>query len=96
MIDKDSRVVAIKKQISTELGGEVAILHLDSGIYYSLNEVGAGIWAFIQRSRSVNEILTALSNRYKVTPKECERDLFVFLEDLQAENLIQVENGSDT
>ena len=96
MIKKDTRVIAIKKQISTDLGGEVAILHLESGVYYSLNEVGARIWAFIQQSRSVNEVLAALANRYKVESKEIEPDLFAFLEDLRVANLILVENGSHT
>lgn len=94
MITKDSRIVAIKKQVSTDLGGEVAILQLRSGIYYSLNEVGARIWELVQEPHSVNDILSALLDEYEVAPEECERDLLGILEELQAEKLIQVENGS--
>lgn len=94
MIDKDTRVVAIKRQISTDLGGEIAILHLDSGVYYSLNEAGARIWALIQGSRLVSDVLVTLVNDYEVAPQIVERDLFSFLEELRDENLIRVENGS--
>lgn len=96
MITKDSRVVATKKQLSTDLGGEIAILHLEGGIYYSLNEVGAKIWALIQEPRSVQEVLAIMLDEYEVAAEECERDLFAILEVLRDENLIQVENGSHT
>ena len=96
MIDKHTRVVAIKKQISTDLGGEVAVLHLESGIYYSLNAVGARIWTFIQNSRTVDDVLVDLAEAYKVAPREIRPELIAFLEDLRAENLILVENVSPT
>ena len=94
MITKDSIVVAVRAHVSTDLGGEVAILHLTSGVYYSLNEVGARVWDLIQESRSVGNVLDALLEEYDVAAEDCQRHLVAILEELQEENLIQVKNGT--
>ncbi len=43
----EARVVVSSNQISTDLGDEIAILNLDSGVYYGLSDVGACIWNFM-------------------------------------------------
>ena len=40
-----SVVVAGARQVSCDLAGEAAILHLGSGTYYGLDPVGTRIWA---------------------------------------------------
>jgi hypothetical protein len=94
MITKESTVTAVKDQVSTNLGGEVAVLHLVSGVYYSLNEVGARIWELIQESQPVGQILATLLEEYDVAADVCERHLLAILEELRKEKLIRVENGS--
>ena len=94
MITKESVVTAVPDQVSTDLGGEVAILHLTSGIYFSLNEIGARIWQMLQEPRPVNDILQTLLDEYDITAEECDRHLLTFLAELEAEKLVQVGNGS--
>lgn len=94
MITKESYVVAVRDQVSTDLGGEVAILHLTTGVYYSLNEVGARVWDLIQESQPVGNVLETLLDEYEVAPEDCERHLLTILEELREEKLIKVENGS--
>jgi hypothetical protein len=83
--------VAAKDQVSSDLGGEVAILDLKAGVYYGLDAVGARIWSLIQEPRTVNEILNILLEEYEVEPERCERDLLVLLQRLAEEGLIEVE-----
>lgn len=96
MITKNSHVVAVQEQVSTDLGGEVAILHLQSGIYYSLNETGARVWDLIQETQSVSAVLAALLDEYDVAEDDCERYVLALLNDLHAEKLIQVRNGASS
>jgi hypothetical protein len=49
---RHSIVVATKDQVSSDLGGEVAILDLKAGVYYGLDTVGARIWNLIQEPRA--------------------------------------------
>jgi hypothetical protein len=85
-----SSVVAANYQVSSDLGGEVAILHLKAGIYYGLETVGARIWSLIQEPRSVGEIRDILVSEYEVEPDRCESDLIALLRGLADEGLIEV------
>src|SRR2546425_7350428 len=85
-----SRVMAAQDQVSSDLGGEAAILQLTSGVYYGLNSVGARIWALLQQPRTVGDIRDTLLAEYDVTPERLERDLLALLSSLLAERLIEV------
>jgi hypothetical protein len=89
-----SRCVVTKEQVSCDLKGEAAILHVKKGVYYSLDPVGARVWALLQQPRTVSEVRDALVREYDVSPQRCEHDLFVLLRELAAEGLIEVQ-GED-
>jgi hypothetical protein len=91
VVSGDSTVVAAKDQVSSDLGGEVAILDLKAGVYYGLDAVGARIWSLIQEPRTVNEIRDILLEEYEVEPERCERDLLALLRRLADEGIIEVE-----
>jgi hypothetical protein len=92
VVSGGSTVVAAKDQVSSDLGGEVAILDLKAGVYYGLDAVGARIWSLIQEPRTVNEIRNILLEEYEVEPERCERDLLVLLQRLATEGLVEVED----
>jgi Coenzyme PQQ synthesis protein D (PqqD) len=85
-----STVVAVKQQVSSDLDDEAVILHLKAGVYYGLDSVGARIWALIQEPKTVDEIKDAILNEYDVEPDQCERDVLALLQELAAEDLIEV------
>ena len=86
----ESVVVASSGQVSCDLGGEAAILNLDTGIYYGLDPVGARIWSLIETPRSVAAIRDAILQEFDVESERCEKDIFALLEKLLAEGLITV------
>jgi hypothetical protein len=94
-IDGHSVLVVTKDQVSADLSGEAAILNLESGIYYGLNEVGARIWKLVQESKTVNEIKDTLVGEYDVESDQCEADLFALLAELLSKGLIEVKNEKD-
>jgi|SRR5215216_695016 len=91
-----SIVVAEKDYVSSDLGGEVAILSLKGGVYYGLDAVGARIWDLIQKPRSVNEIWRILLEEYDVDPERCKRDLLTLLQELSTEGLVEVRNENSS
>jgi len=72
------------------MGGESIILNLKSGIYYSLDEVGARIWALIEDPMAVVAIRDAILSEYDVPAEVCERDIQAFIERMDAAGLIEV------
>ena len=91
-----SSVVAAKSQVSSDLGGEVAILDLQGGTYFGLDDVGARVWSLIQEPKNVEEIRNTLVSEYEVNQDRCERDLIALLQRLADEGLIEVRNGTST
>jgi hypothetical protein len=92
VVSGGSTVVSAKDQVSSDLGGEVAILDLKAGVYYGLDAVGARIWSLIQEPRTVNEIRDILLEEYEVEPERCKHDLLVLLQRLATEGLVEVED----
>jgi Coenzyme PQQ synthesis protein D (PqqD) len=89
-LSERSTVVAGKNQVSSDVGGEVAILNLKAGMYYGLDDVGARVWALIQRPKEVSEIQAIILNEYDVDPDRCERDITSLLQNLIGEGLVEV------
>lgn len=85
-----STVVAGKDQVSCDLAGEVAILHVKKGVYYGLDPVGARIWELIQEPRTLGEVRDAILDEYEVEPERCERDLLALLGRLAEEGLVEI------
>jgi hypothetical protein len=90
MVSGDSMVIAAQGQVFCTLGEEVAILDLQSGMYYGLNAVGARIWHLLQEATTVNKVRDALLAEYDVAPDHCERDLLALLGNLADRGLIEV------
>ena len=85
-----STVVASSNQVSSDLGGEIAILDLKGGKYYGLDEVGARVWALIQKPAVVSEVQAAIAEEYDVEPALAHRDVLALLQRLAEEELIEV------
>jgi Coenzyme PQQ synthesis protein D (PqqD) len=93
-ISRRSTLAAVKEQVTADLAGEVAILHLEAGVYFGLDGVGARIWALIQQPSTVDEVLATLLAEYEVDAARCEQDLLALVGELSAANLIEV--GGET
>jgi len=91
-LTEHSAIVAIEHQVSSDLGGEVAILDLKAGVYYGLDKVGARIWELIQEPRVVGQIQATILEEYDVEPERGKRDVLMLLRDLANEGLIEVKD----
>jgi hypothetical protein len=88
-----STVVATPRQVSCDLDGDAAILHTGTGIYYTLDRVGARIWELLQAPRLVSEIRDRVVAEYAVEPARCEADVLALLTDLATHDLVRVTDG---
>ena len=82
--------VVLDHQVSSQMGDETVILHLEDGVYYGLDPVGTSVWHLLQEPRAVAEIRDRIVEEYDVDAERCERDLDLFLRDLAARRLIDV------
>jgi hypothetical protein len=80
-----------KQSVWCDLNGEVAILHVSSGVYFGLEGAGVSIWQFLQEPRTVSQIIDHLLASFDVTEDVCERLTLNFLGELAAKDLILVQ-----
>jgi hypothetical protein len=75
--------------------GEVVIVNLETGHYYSLAGTGERIWAAVDRAESVREILAEIHACYDDTGDHLEETVQSFLNELEREGLIAPCNGEE-
>ena len=89
-IQEDTRVRASGDQMSCDLNGEAAILHLPSGCYYGLDEVVATVWRLLAEPVLVADIQRAVEEEYEVDHGTCARDLRHLLGDLVEAGIVEI------
>jgi len=86
---ESSRVKVSGPHIVSEIiDGEAIIIDLNTGSYYSLQDAGAEIWAGVQDSLRVSEIVGRLQSRYEAARDTIRNATTDLLEQLESEALI--------
>ena len=86
----ESRVVASKDQVSSDLGSEAAILNLKNSVYYGLDPIGARVWQLIQEPTTIGQIRDVLRAEYDVEEAQLEADIRDLLQELAAQGLVEI------
>lgn len=77
------------------IDGEAVLINMESGAYYSLDKVGAEIWAMIETGSSMSDLIASVTMRYSGEPAEIERGIATLLAELETERLIVSGNGEE-
>jgi Coenzyme PQQ synthesis protein D (PqqD) len=85
---------ASSDQVSCDLGGEAAILNLNTGAYYGLDPVGARVWSLLATPQTVADVRDAMLAEYEVDAGRCESDLLALLDRLADEGLIEIRDAA--
>ena len=73
---------------ATLIDGEAVIVNLTTGVYYSMDAIGAEVWAMIEQDLPIGEISESIVARYDVTADEAKKDLESLIEKLVDEDLV--------
>ena len=90
MLNSTDILVAASDQVSCDIGSQMAILNLKSGIYYGLDSVGSRIWEMVQTPRQLGEVEAALLAEYDVRPEQLEPDVRGLCKKLFKAGLIEI------
>jgi hypothetical protein len=70
------------------IDGEVVIINLESGCYYSLDNVAAEVWALLENHAAVGEVAHALGRRYDAAAETISSTVDHFVANLCDESLL--------
>ena len=90
IIAANTAYLACKETICAELGGEISILNLKTGVYFTLNPVAATVWRQISTPTTLPQLQELVVSKFEVTTEQCQNDLVKLLERLLAEQLVEI------
>lgn len=93
VVTDQSLISSTPDHVASQLNGDTVILHLQSGQYFGLNEVGSYVWNLIQQPTSLAALRSSLLETYDVELDQCDRDLKSLLHDLSHAGLIEINPG---
>ena len=80
---------------ATVIDGEAIIVNLTTGVYYSMDKVGAEVWEMIGQGLSTLQIAAAVAARYEIEQEKALVDIEKLTEKLGAEDLIVMSDEPD-
>jgi hypothetical protein len=80
---------ASKDVLATDVGGEAVLMHVERGIYYGLNELGAVVWKRLDAPVSVAALCEAVTDEFAVDRETCEHDVLKLLAELKDAGLVE-------
>ena len=83
-----SLVVDASHVVHETIDGEAILIHLGTGTYYSLDGVGAEVWALLAAGVDADALRSAGQERYDGDPVEVERGLSNLVAELLREGLV--------
>ena len=95
VLDETTRIRWADDVLFRDLAGEAVLVHLDSGTYYGLDEVGTRIWQWIGECGSVGEILARMLEAYDVSDAQAREDLARLVDELSEHALVTVTEPGD-
>jgi hypothetical protein len=90
MLSPDTVIVHNGDLVSAPLGEETAMLDVDSGNYYILDDVASAIWEGLATETTPARLCAQLLERFDVTPAQCETDVMRFLDTLHGKGLVRI------
>ena len=73
--------------------GEVILIDLKTGTYYSLRDSGAAVWQAIEQGAGEDGIAAELRSRYDASEGEIRAAVRRLLDELEREGLVRAEEG---
>jgi hypothetical protein len=75
------------------VAGEIIVIHLQTGAYYSLNEVGTVFWEMLDGSKSIADCARQIAGEYAAPLEVITADLLEVAENLAREGLAETAPG---
>ena len=89
-IQLNSLIRRSENQVSTIIDGEVALLNLETSLYYGLDLVGATVWDMLSGGSTLAEICHAVAAKFDVDESLCQQDIIALLRNLEVAGLVKI------
>ncbi|MEL6529117.1 MAG: PqqD family peptide modification chaperone [Pseudomonadota bacterium] len=90
-LDPTAKYVRATDVVSTDMNGEIVMMHIEKGSYFSLTGTGGPIWDRLETAMTFAELSESLGSEFDLeSDSESEAQVREFFEKLVAEGLVVV------
>ena len=89
MINPDTLLIRNDSLLTAPVGADTAMLDMDSGKYFVLQEVATFIWERLAQPSTAEELCSQLRERYDVSAERCQADVLAFLQKAHDKGLLR-------
>ena len=94
MVNLNSKISIPKDVLFKDVGGEAVLLHLDTGQYFGLDEVGTRMWSLLSEHGQVKATYQELLAEYDVDAGPLQADLLELVDELAHHKLLRIDDSS--
>ena len=87
----DTKICKSEELIEAPLDESIALMSIENGKYYGLENVAKDIWNSIESPKTINQIVENLLSKYEVDREVCEKETLLFLEKIGAKSMIKID-----
>jgi hypothetical protein len=88
-VNSDERVFGRRERvIMQQVEGDAVLLDIDSGEYFTLNDVGARVWALCDGTVTADAIVATVCDEYDADPATIATDVMALFESLAGAGLV--------
>jgi hypothetical protein len=73
-----------------DIKGETVVLNIESGVFYTLNEVGRSIWEMVANGHTFEAITLQLAEKFEIPLDISRKDTQTFLHRLVDEGVLRI------
>ena len=89
-------VINAPTAVSEVIDGELVVINLEKGSYYSSEGIGAYLWQCVERRVGTRTILEAITSGFGIAADQARTDLETFIAALSREDLVREAGPGDT
>ena len=90
MFSANARINKRPEQLTSEIDDKVIILEVDSGQYFSFDEVSTDIWKRLDTTTLLPDLCSALAKDYDADLETIQIDVYKLINMLVTNNLIEI------
>lgn len=84
----DTHFVANKDVVDCDIGGERALMHLETNTYFTMNETASVLWLSLSQPRSLDGLVSIVTERFDVLAERCRPDVRTLLDEMVEARII--------
>lgn len=88
-------VINAPTAVSEVIDGELVVINLEKGSYYSSEGIGAYLWQCVERRVGTHATIAAITSGFGITAEQARTDLETFIAALSREDLIREAGPAD-